>query len=181
MSDLIRRCRILVLIAMAVAGPTAAEPALFLHPKSVCEALNGEGLRGGQWRRDDEGFEDTNFQAYKCLSEGLIIPGGGNGSFVTSMNYFAEGRTNDRVEIVKLVLNVHNRKTREAGRGKFVATSKALFRALAIEPPAALVAALEQSVAGVFPFDGGRIRFEVWSVPVERQRLTIETSAVLRR
>jgi Family of unknown function (DUF6030) len=170
----------LALCLALVAGAAAAQPARFTEPKAVCKALSGEGFVSGGWRKDDEGFEETNFLAYKCLSEGFIIPGS-EGAFVTSLNYFAEGRTVDRVEIVKLVLNIHNRKTRNAGRDKFVQSGKVLLHALGIEPPAAFLAALEQSKAGVFPIEGGRIRYEVWSIPVERQRLTIETDAVLKR
>jgi len=171
----------LVALGLALAaGAASAEQARFPEPKAVCKALSGEGFVSGSWRKDDQSFEDTQFNAHKCLSESLIIPGG-DGSFVTSLNYFAEGRTADHVEIVKLILNVHNRKTREAGRSKFLASSKMLLHALAISPPPALLAALDQSKAGTFPFAGGRIRYEVWPIPVERQRLTIETDTVLQR
>jgi hypothetical protein len=169
------------LVSLAAARPSEAQRARFDDPPSVCGALLRQGVDVGQWRRSGEDFDQTGFYAYACLSDPVVIQGSGNPPFVTSLNYFAEGRTIDRVEIVKLVLNVHDRKTRDAGRTKFVEASKALFGALAIDPPPALTAALEQSHAGEFPFSGGRIRFEVWSVPVERQRLTIETGTVLRR
>jgi hypothetical protein len=176
------RIQLLLALALAfVAGVAAAQPARLSEPKAVCQALSGEGFTSGTWRKDEKGFEDTNFLAYKCLSEGFIIPGGNGAAFVTSLNYFAEGRTIDRVEIVKLVLNVHNRQTRDAGRKKFIDASKAVLRALQINPPPALLAALDQSKAGLFPIEGGRIRYEVWSIPIERQRLTIETDAVVRR
>jgi hypothetical protein len=154
------------------AGAAGAQSARLLDPKGVCRALSSEGFGAGALGHNTEGFEDTGFSTYKCLSDGVVIPGG-SGTFVTSLNYFAESRTADRVEIVKLVLNVHNRKTRDAGRTKFIASIKSLLQALAIDPPAALLAALDKSTAGTFPIDGGRIRFEVWSLPVERQRLTI--------
>jgi hypothetical protein len=172
---------LMVGLSAGMPGAASAGLAVFDDPMSVCEALAGEGLEAGQWRQDEEGFEGTEFTSYKCLSPGLAIAGGRNGPFVTSINYFAEGRTNDRVEIVKLVLNVHDRKTRDAGRAKFLAASKALLHALRIDPPPLLLTALEQSRAGVFAFDGGRIRFDVWTIPVERQRLTIESNAVIHR
>ena len=139
-----------------------------------------KALLRGTWREDEEGVEDTNFLACKCLFEGFIIPGGNGAAFVTSVNYFAEGRTIDRVEIVKLVLNIHDQ-TLDAGRKKCGDASKALLRAVQNKPPPALLAALHQSKAGVFRIEGGRIRYEVWSIPIERQRLTIETGAVVRR
>ena len=165
----------------AAAVDAAAAPALFDEPQRVCAALIDEGFVPGRWSRSNRGFEGTQFSAYNCLSPILLITGGNGGPFVTSMNYFAEGRTNDKVEIVKLVLNVHDRTNRDAGRAKFVATTKALLAALHIDPSAAFLQALQAPRSSTLIFDGGRASFEVWTVPVERERLTIESATALQR
>ena len=175
-------CFLLLLGLLAMAGVAAdAERSSFWQPASICQVLAKDGLPTSEWRRNSEGFEGTLFNAYNCLSGSLIIAGGGNGPFVTSLNYFAEGRTNDRVEIVKLVLNVHDRKTRDAGRVKFIAASKTLLGALGVAPTATLFDALEKQHAGEFAFPDGRVRFEIWTTPAERQRLTIESIAARER
>ena len=172
----------LFLLSFAIlAGAPRAQSAAFDNPKTVCQSLAGDGFKVGSWGRSAEGFEGTQFTAFNCLSEPQVIEGGGNSSFVTTLNFFAEGRTADRVEIVKLVLNVHDRKTRNAGRDKFIAVSKTLFRVLGITPSSDLTAALEHGRAGDFAVAFGRIRFEVWTLPVERQRLTIESQTALRQ
>src|SRR5882724_5909761 len=127
---------------MAVAAPAAQPLAAFGSPKAVCGALDGEGFRVGSWRRDSEGFEGTDFFAFKCIADPVIVPGPGNASFFTSLNFFAEGRTVDRVEIVKLVLNVHDPKSRDKGRAKFAATSACLLRSLGITPPDGLLGSI---------------------------------------
>jgi hypothetical protein len=165
----------------AAIDAAGAEPALFDQPEGVCGALINEGLVPGRWGRTNQGFEGAEFRAYNCLSPIMLVPGGNGGVFVTSMNYFAEGRTNDRVEIVKLVLNVHDRTNRDAGRAKFIATSKALFKALDIRPTETFLQSLQQPHNDTLAFDGGRISFEVWTVPVERERLTIESTTALQR
>jgi hypothetical protein len=157
-----------------------AAPALFDQPERVCAALIGEGLVPGRWGRSNQGFEGTEFTAYNCLSPIMLIQGG-SGPFVTSINYFAEGRTNDKVEIVKLVLNVHDRRNRDAGRAKFIEAAKALLKALYINPSATFLQALQEPRNDVFAFDGGGVRFEVWTIPVERERLTVETTTALQR
>jgi hypothetical protein len=170
----------LSLLFLAVSPSEArAQSAAFDHPKTVCQGLAGEGFKVGDWARSADGFEGTQFTAYNCLSEPDVIQGG-SGSFLTTLNFFAEGRTADRVEIVKLVLNIHDRKTRDAGRDKFLAAGKALFRVLGITPSAELLAALEHGRAGDFAVASGRVRFEVWTLPVERQRLTIESRTALQ-
>src|SRR5271154_2370170 len=100
-------------LSTAAIDAAGAGPALFDQPDQLCSSLINEGLVPGRWGRTNQGFEGTEFRAYNCLSPIVLIPGGSGGAFVTSINYFAEGRTNDRVEIVKLVLNVHDRKNRE--------------------------------------------------------------------
>jgi hypothetical protein len=171
----------LSLLSLTVfAGAAQAQSAAFDHPKTVCQGLAGEGFKVGDWARSAEGFEGTQFTSFNCLSEPDVIQGGTNSGFFTALNFFVEGRTADRVEIVKLVLNVHDRKTRDAGRDKFLAASKTLFRVLGITPSPQLMAALERGRAGDFAEAFGRIRFEVWTVPVERQRLTIESNTALR-
>jgi hypothetical protein len=164
-----------------LAGAARAQSAAFDNPKTVCQGLAGDGFKVGSWARSAEGFEGTQFTAFNCLSEPQVIQGGSKSDFVTTLNFFAEGRTADRVEIVKLVLNVHDRKTRDAGRDKFLTASKTLFRMLGITPSADLTSALEHGRAGDFAVASGRIRFEVWTLPVERQRLTIESQTALRQ
>ncbi len=168
-------------LSMAAIDAAVAAPALFDQPASICAALIGEGLVPGRWGRSNEGFEGTEFSAYNCISPIMLIQGGNGGPFVTSINYFAEGRTNDKVEIIKLVLNVHDRTNRTAGRAKFVEATEALLKTLAISPSAAFLQALREAHADTFVFDGGRIRFEVWTIPVERERLTIESTTALQR
>lgn len=168
-------------LSAAAIDAADAEPPLFDRPESVCAALINEGLVPGRWGRTNQGFEGTEFRAYNCLSPIMLIQGGNGGVFVTSINYFAEGRTNDRVEIVKLVLNVHDRTNRDAGRTKFIATAKALLTALNIHPTETFLLALQQPRNDTLAFDGGRISFEVWTVPVERERLTIESATALQR
>jgi Family of unknown function (DUF6030) len=169
------------LFSVIYAGVVQAQSAAFDNPRSVCQGLAGEGFKVGDWGRGAEGFEGTRFTAYSCLSEPDVVPGNTASGFLTTLNFFAEGRTADRVEIVKLVLNIHDRKTREAGRSKFLAASRALFRTLGIAPSSEITTALEQGHAGDFAAAFGRIRFEVWTVPVERQRLTIESKTALRQ
>ncbi len=172
----------LSLLSFAIfAGAAQAQSASFDHPKAVCQSLAGEGFKVGDWSRSTESFEGTRFTSFNCLSEPDVIQGNSAANFFTALNFFAEGRTADRVEIVKLVLNIHDRKTREAGRSKFLAASKTLFRVFGITPSADLMAALEHGHAGDFAVPFGRIRFEVWTVPVERQRLTIESQTALRQ
>ena len=168
------------LVSALLAGAAQAQSADFDHPRTVCQGLAGEGFKVGPWAQSAGAFEGTQFTAFNCISEPDVMPGNSASGFLTTLNFFAEGRTADRVEIVKLVLNVHDRKTRDTGRSKFIVTSKALFRVLGIAPSPEVLAALENGRAGDFATAFGRIRFEVWTVPVERQRLTIESKTALR-
>jgi hypothetical protein len=174
-------------LLLALFAPVAALPAIamaelpaFGTPKHVCSALDDQGVRGGIWKRDNAGFEGTDFFAFKCISDPVLVQGAANSSFFTTLNYFAEGRTVDHVEIVKLVLNIHDSKSRDQGRAQFTAMSAALLHALDIAPPPELTEAMRDVRAVDVPTAFGRIRFEVWKVPVERQRLTIEASTALR-
>jgi hypothetical protein len=171
---------LLLPLSALFAGAVQAQSAAFDNPSAVCQSLAGEGFKIGDWGRGSEGFEGTQFTAYNCLSEPDVVPGNTASGFLTTLNFFAEGRTIDRVEIVKLVLNVHDRTTRDSGRSKFLTASKALFRVLGIAPSPAFMTALENGRAGDFAAAFGRVRFEVWTVPVERQRLTIESKTALR-
>jgi hypothetical protein len=167
----LRRLALIVAAALlSTAGAARAE----VTPERACAALAGEGLVMGPWTTGDDAFgQGVTVRNFRCLSEPLALPGG-EGRFVTSINYYVEGRLHTRVETVRLVLNVHRAKTRAAGLKRFVALAEALFANLGLAPPAELAAALPEAKPGSWRSAYGTVRFEVWKSPIERLRLTLD-------
>lgn len=153
------------------ASPIASDPA------RVCNSLTAEGLPTSTWSIFNDDFKGIVVRNYRCLSEPVPIRGGQHGSFITSINYFAEGRFRDRVETVKLVLNVHDTSTRDAGVKKFTGLVGALFANLDLAPPPALADSMRDGKQATWKQEYGLVRYEVWRSPIERLRLTIEPIA----
>jgi hypothetical protein len=169
MAVLRRAALLAAALALGASGARAE-----VTPERACAALTGEGLDMGPWTTGDDAFgERVTIRNFRCLSEPLVIPGG-EGRFVTSINYYVEGRLASRVETIRLVLNVHRRKTREAGLKRFVGLAEALFARLGLEPPAGLAEALRESEPRSWRAGYGGVRFEVWKAPIERLRLTLD-------
>ena len=173
----VRRGAALLMAALLLFGAAAARAEAAqaeVTPQRACAALAGEGLDMGPWTTNDDAFgERITVRNFRCLSEPLVIPGG-EGRFVTAINYYVEGRLHTRVETIRLVLNVHRPKTRAAGLKRFVRLADALFARLGLEPPAGLDAALSQAKPESWRRDYGGVRFEVWKSPIERLRLTLD-------
>jgi len=169
--------------AFLVTGLGAPAPAAesALDPLRVCDALKAEGLPTSPWTAFDDAFGNIVVRNYRCLSEPLTIRGGGEGRFITALNYFAEGRVPQRVETIRLVLNVHAKATRAAGIDRLVKLTASLFGSLGAPPPPALAAAIREAQPGSWNHDLGTVRFEVWQEPVERLRLSINIGAGARR
>jgi hypothetical protein len=171
-------------LAAACLVASLGEPALAADlaqdPARVCNALKAEGLPTSEWTAFDDAFGKIMVRNYRCLSEPMPIRGGGEGRFITALNYFAEGRVRERVETIRLVLNVHAKATRAAGLDRFGRLSASLFANLGVAPPAGLAAAIREAQPGSWNSDYGTVRFEVWQEPVERLRLSINLGAVRR-
>ena len=169
------RAALLAAALLSGAAPARAEGAeVEVTPAQACAALSSEGLVMSPWATNDDAFgERVVVRNHRCLSEPLVIPGG-EGRFVTTINYYVEGRLAERVETIRLVLNVHRPKTRAAGLERFVRLAEVLFAELGFEPPAELAAALSEAKPGSWRAGYGGVRFEVWKSPVERLRLTLD-------
>jgi len=150
-------------------------------PPRICGALTAQGLPTSTWSAVDDSFGSVTVRNFRCLSEPLTIRGGGQGRFITSVNYFAEGRLVTRVETIRLVLNVHAKNTRQAGIERLLALSASLFGNLGSAPPPAMAAAIRDAQPGSWSHEFGTVRFEVWQEPVERLRLSINLGSGLRR
>ena len=171
----VRRRAAWLAAALLLSGAAAAQAAVGeVTPAHACAALEGDGLAMGPWTTGDDAFgERITVRNFRCLSEPLVIPGG-EGRFVTTINYYVEGRLHTRVETIRLVLNVHRPKTRAAGLERFVKLADALFAKLGLEPPPGLDVALERAQPASWRRDYGGVRFEIWKSPIERLRLTLD-------
>jgi len=158
----------------------AAAPDVAMDPQRVCNALQAEGMPTSTWTAFDDPFEGIIVRNFRCLSEPLLIRGGG-GRFITALNYFAEGRVTERVETIRLVLNVHQPATREPGRQRFSQLVSALFGNLGLTAPAELASAVRDGRDGIWRADYGTVRFENWKAPIERVRLSIILTPARRR
>lgn len=176
----LRRCLAAACLAAGLGAPAGAAD-VALDPVRICDALKAEGLPTSQWTAFDDAFGNVMVRNYRCLSEPLPIRGGGEGRFITALNYFAEGRVPQRVETIRLVLNVHAKGTRAAGVERLVKLSASLFGNLGAAPPAGLAAAIREAQPGSWSHEYGTVRFEVWQEPVERLRLSINLGTAMRR
>lgn len=167
-------------VLCGVSAGVAAAADIAMSPQRVCDALQGDGLPTSTWTAFDDPFDGIMVRNYRCLSEPLLIRGGG-GRFITALNYFAEGRVVERVETIRLVLNVHAPATREAGRQRFSQLLTALFANLGLTPPAELAASLRDGRDGTWRAEYGTVRFENWRNPIERVRLSILLTPARRR
>lgn len=168
---------ILAATFLLAALPAHAADGVFHEPRRVCDALAAEGLQAGPWTSYDDAFGNIVVRNWRCLSQALPIREGATGlPVVTSLNYFAEGRTRERVERVKLVLNVHDPGSRGPGKRKFIELAQALFRNLGLGLPEGLATALRDDAPGRFVTEWGSVRFDRWTAPIERLRLTLEAT-----
>lgn len=167
-------------LAAAAAVPASAQD-VAAEPQRVCDALKQHGLATSPWATNDDAFQGAAIRNWRCLSEPLPIPGAGGGGFVTALNYFAEGRLRERVETIRLVLNLHQPATRAAGAARFAELAGALFANLGLAAPLELAEALAAARPQAWRPAYGDVRFEVWRRPIERLRLTIDLSPGRRR
>lgn len=159
--------------ALAMQAASAAAQTQALTPERACAALAAHGLATSPWATNDDAFGNVVVRNYRCLSEPLPVHGG-EGAFITAINYYVEGRLRERVETIRLVLNVHRPKTRAAGVQRFAELAQSLFANLGLAAPADLAAAVPERRQATWRQDYGTVRFEVWDKPVERLRLTID-------
>ena len=170
------------LFALAAAAPVSAfGQDVAAEPQRICDALKPDGLPTGPWATNDDAFQGVVIRNWRCLSEPLPIAGAGVGGFVTALNYFAEGRLRERVETIRLVLNVHQPATRAAGAARFAELAGAMFANLGLAAPPELADAVAAARAQTWRPAYGDVRFEVWRAPIERLRLTIDLSPGRRR
>lgn len=172
----LRRLAGLLAAALLWAAPAGAGE---VTPQRACAALDAKGLPTSPWATADDAFGKITVRNYRCLSEPLPI-WGGEGQFVTAINYYVEGRLRETVETIRLVLNVHRPKTRAEGVKRFSALAEALFANLGLAPPPELAAALPAARPGTWRRDYGEVRYEVWKSPIERLRLTIDLAPARR-
>lgn len=159
--------------ALAMQAASGAAQTGAVTPERACAALAAEGLATSPWATNDDAFGGVVVRNYRCLSEPLPIHGG-EGAFITAINYYVEGRLKERVETIRLVLNVHRPKTRAAGVRRFVQLAQRLFAKLDLDAPPELAAALPERRPATWRQDYGTVRFEVWEKPIQRLRLTID-------
>src|SRR5690606_35296825 len=129
---LMRRLAGLAAGALLVSAAAAAQ--VEGKPAQACAALEAEGLVMSPWSTNGDAVGEVYVRNFRCLSEQLPVSGG-RGRFITAINYYAEGRLKDRVETIRLVLNVHRPQTRAAGARRFAELTDALFDNLNLAPP----------------------------------------------
>ena len=172
--------RVVAAVALVFFASVGTADALSGEPRQVCDALKAEGLPTSTWTPFDDPFSGVLVRSYRCISEPLAVRGGSD-RFVTSLTYFAEGRLRERVETIRLVLNVHDPATREAGRQRFARVADRLLSSLEAVPPPELAVAIRDARPGNWPLAGAMLRFEIWQSPIERLRLTVDLRQDRRR
>ena len=178
--------RTALLILAAASGLVAALPRtaaangaeVFLDAARVCGALADRDLATSAWAPHTEIIEDHSHTAWRCLAEPIIVRGArGSSRFFTTLTFLAESRVKRRVELVKLVLNVHDEAVRTIGRERLAEHSALLFERLGLAAPAERGEAIRSARARDFREAYGTVKLEVWSRPIERLRVTIKAAS----
>jgi hypothetical protein len=167
---------ILLLAGLSAAVGSPAEAAdVFREPQRICNALAERGLPTHAWKLVSEIVDHQQYRTFRCIAEPVPVGGArGAARSMTTLSFFAEGRFAERVEQVKLVLNVHDEATRELGKKQLNELASALFQRLGLDQPAELAEAIEEARPGSFRQSYGSVTFESWRMPVERLRITLK-------
>src|SRR4051794_39546621 len=148
--------------ACPIAACGAAAANILREPDRLCTILADRDLPTGSWGAVQEIIDDQQYRTFRCIAEPIPVRGArGSSKSMTSLAFFAESRFGDRVEQVKLVLNVHDEAARDVGKKKLKEIAAVLFERLEIEEPAELPGAIDETRAGTFRQPYGSVVFGV--------------------
>lgn len=126
---------------------------IFNKPNKVCNALASQGLHSQSWTYDGLG--------YHCSTPYLDIGNKGPFGLANNIALYAESEVANNVQMIKLVLNINNEKSKLLAIHRFKKITLALFEDLCLPVPDNLMPSIHEETPNIFNQDYGIIELEL--------------------